>query len=85
MTRNEAKKIKAEATSLADLIRQAARESGHTVYALSKMAGVDQSNLNKFLNGDRDNLSLDNLDRLFQVLGIRVVTRKQPTAKDQTN
>lgn len=59
-------------TSLADLLREAARDSGMSVYRLAKEAGVDQSTLNKFLNGGRDNLTLEVADRLFRVLGLRV-------------
>src|SRR3954467_5311650 len=60
------------APSLADHIRQAARESGLSVYPPAKDAQVDQSTLNKFLTGDRDNLTLEVADRLFRVLGLRV-------------
>jgi plasmid maintenance system antidote protein VapI len=67
--------------NLADHIRQAARESGLSVYRLALEAGVDQSTLNKFLNGERDNLTLEIADRLFRVLGIRVVRRKRTAAK----
>jgi transcriptional regulator with XRE-family HTH domain len=84
MARHEAREIQAE-TSLADHIRQAARESGLSVYQLAIDAQVDQSNLNKFLNGSRKNLSLDTLDRLFRVLGIRVVRRKQAVARGQND
>lgn len=61
--------------SLADLIREAARDSGLSVYRLAKEAEVDQSTLNKFLTGGRDNLTLEVADRLFRVLGLRVVRR----------
>jgi plasmid maintenance system antidote protein VapI len=64
-------------TSLADHIREAARDSGLSVYRLAKEAGVDQSTLNKFLSGGRDNLTLGVADRLFRVLGLRV-TRPRP-------
>jgi transcriptional regulator with XRE-family HTH domain len=64
--------------SLADQLRDAARDSGLSVYRLAIEAGVDQSTLNKFLNGDRENLRLDVADRLFRVLGLRVVRRNRP-------
>lgn len=79
MARREAKKIQAEEPSLADHIRQAARESGLSVYRLAIEADVDQSTLNKFLTGSRPNLRLDVADRLCRVLNIRVV-RPRPTA-----
>jgi transcriptional regulator with XRE-family HTH domain len=54
-----------EAFSLAAILRDTARRSGLSVYQIAKESGVDQSTLNKFLNGDRNNLRLDVADRLF--------------------
>jgi plasmid maintenance system antidote protein VapI len=65
--------------SLADHIREAARESGLSVYRLAKDAGVDQSTLNKFLIGARDNLTLEVADRLFRVLGLHISRPKRKT------
>jgi transcriptional regulator with XRE-family HTH domain len=75
MTRSEAKIPEEDSPSLADHIRDAARDSGLSVYRLAKEAEVDQSTLNKFLSGGRNNLTLEIADRLFRVLGLRV-TRK---------
>lgn len=73
------------ADGLAAVLRQAANESGLSVYRIAKDAGVDQSTLNKFLNGQRDNLRLDVADRLFAFFKIRVVlpkaTRRGRSAK----
>jgi plasmid maintenance system antidote protein VapI len=71
-----------EPLSLADHIRSAARESGLSVYRLAKDANVDQATLNKFMNGTRDNLTLEVADRLFRALGLRVIRRrtKKPQA-----
>lgn len=63
----------AESPSLADQLRAAFRESGLSVRALAIAAGVDQSTLNKFLTGSRENLRLDVAGRLFRVLGLKVV------------
>ena len=65
-----------ETMSLADHIRQAAKASGLSVYRLAKDASVDQGTLNKFLAGIRPNLTLEVADRLFRVLGLRVVPRR---------
>lgn len=80
MARFEARKTRADEASLADLIRRTARACGRSVYQLAIDARVDQSTLNKFLNGDRANLRLDIADRLCRVLEIRFVKRKSPTA-----
>jgi len=52
--------------SLAEHLRQAAADGGLSVYRIAKETGVDQSTLNKFLNGARGNLRLDVADRLFR-------------------
>jgi plasmid maintenance system antidote protein VapI len=80
MTRPEAK-ISDASPSLADHLRETARDSGKSVYRLAKEAKVDQSTLNKFLTGGRDNLTLEVADRLFRVLGLRVVRAKRPAPK----
>lgn len=64
-----------EVPSLAASLRAAAEDSGLSVYRIAKDSGVDQSTLNKFLNGDRDNLTLEVADRLFKYFGLRVVCR----------
>jgi transcriptional regulator with XRE-family HTH domain len=73
------KNQRGEASGLAAILRDAARRSGLSVYQIAKESGVDQSTLNKFLNGDRGNLRLDVADRLFKYLGLRVVS--QPRGK----
>ena len=70
------KKQRSKASSLATLLRQAANDSGLSVYRIAKDASVDQSTLNKFLRGQRDNLRLDVADRLFDYFKIRVVLPK---------
>jgi ribosome-binding protein aMBF1 (putative translation factor) len=81
MTRPDANPPAENSSSLADHIRNAARESGLSVYRLSREARVDQSTLNKFLTGTRNNLTLDVADRLFRVLGLRVVRSRRPAAE----
>jgi transcriptional regulator with XRE-family HTH domain len=52
--------------SLAEELRLAAAASGLSVYRIAKDTGIDQSTLNKFMNGERDNLRLDVADRLYR-------------------
>jgi transcriptional regulator with XRE-family HTH domain len=66
------KNRRGEASGLAAILRDAAERSGVSVYQIAKESGVDQSTLNKFMNGDRDNLRLDVADRLFKYFGLRV-------------
>lgn len=70
-----------EASGLAAILRDAAKRTGLSVYQIAKESGVDQSTLNKFINGDRDNLRLDVADRLFKYFGLRVVS--QPRGKQK--
>ena len=81
MTRHEASKNKAPVPSLADLIREVARESGLSVYAIAKKAGVDQPNLHRFLKRERNSLTIENAQRLFEVLGLQVVRLKKKSPK----
>ena len=73
-----------EAFSLAAILRDTARRSGLSVYQIAKESGVDQSTLNKFLNGDRNNLRLDVADRLFKFFGLRV-TRQPKRRRHQAD
>ena len=66
--------------SLAAHIRAAAHESGLSVYRIAQETGLDQSALNRFLNGTRDNLRLDVADRLFRYFGLQVVRGRRPRA-----
>ncbi len=70
-----AKTRSGETGCLAAAIRDAAGRSGLSVYRIAKDSGVDQSTLNKFLNGDRDNLRLDVADRLFHFFRLQVVSQ----------
>jgi transcriptional regulator with XRE-family HTH domain len=69
------------ACGLAATLRDTAERSGLSVYQIAKESGVDQSTLNKFLNGDRDNLRLDVADRLFQYFGLRVTSERRGKRK----
>ena len=66
MTRPARRASTRRVPSLAEQIRQAADASGLSVYRIAKETGVDQSTLNKFLSGTRENVRLDVADRLFR-------------------
>lgn len=65
---------------MTDQIRQAIDDSGLTRYRISQDVGIDESALAKFYNGHRG-LSLDNLERLFEYLGLRIVVDRKPQKK----
>ncbi len=76
--RVKATRPKRKAVTLAAALRRAASESGLSVNQLAKAAHLDQSALNRFLNGTRANIRLDVADKLLAALGLELVgTRRQ--------
>ncbi|QEG36164.1 hypothetical protein Pr1d_34730 [Bythopirellula goksoeyrii] len=67
--------------SLAEPLRSSVSASALSVNRIAKLSNVDQSTLNKFMNGIRANLRLDVADRLFRRLGLRVLHKKQVPQK----
>ena len=61
---------------MTDQIRQAIDDSGVTRYRIALDTGIDESALAKFYNGHRG-LSMDNLDRLCEFLGLRIVMDRE--------
>ena len=53
-------------------LRQVILDSGLTAYTLGKEAQIDPGMIQRFLNEERD-IRLDTLDRLADVLGLRLV------------
>ena len=54
---------------MTDQVRQAIDDSGLTRYRIAQDTGIDESTLAKFYHGTRG-LSLQNLDRLCEYLGL---------------
>jgi len=71
--------------TLAAVLRTFARGSGLSVNQLAKASGIDQSALNRFLNGTRDNIRLDVAGKLLAVLGLRVVKARPREEKHSTS
>ena len=65
---------------MTDQLRQAIDDSGLTRYRIAQDADLDESALAKFYGGKRG-LSLDNIDRLFEYLGLRIVMDPKPKPK----
>ena len=64
----------------ARLVADQIRGKGVARYRIAQDTGIDESALAKFYNGHRG-LSLDNLDRLCEYLGLRVVMDRKPIRK----
>jgi hypothetical protein len=62
--------------SFSDQMRRAINESGMSRYAICKHIGIDQSTMSKFMNG-KGGMSVAALDRLGELLGLRVVAERK--------
>jgi transcriptional regulator with XRE-family HTH domain len=65
---------------LSEQLRAAIKKAGITRYELSKITGVSQSTLSKFVLGQRPGLSFDAMDQIGEYLGL-VIVKKQPKKK----
>ena len=71
---------KRRSKKITDQVRQAIDDSGLTRYRIAQDTGIDESFLAKFYHGHRG-LSMDNLDRLGEYLGLRIVMDRKPKQK----
>ena len=65
---------------LSDQIGQAVDDCGMTRYAIWKATSIDQATLSRFVTGAAG-LSLDNLDRLADLLDLNITTGKRRRSK----
>lgn len=61
-------------TRLTDQVRRAILTSGLTRYRISKVCGVEEAALSRFMAG-KTSLTLTSLDRMADMLGLNVVAR----------
>jgi len=66
-----------------DQLRRAVRESELTRYAISKQTGIAQSILSRFINQGAG-LSMDSVEKLCEILGLRLVAEEKPGRKRTT-
>ena len=67
---------KKRSMKLTEQIRKAIDESEQSRYRIAQDTGIDESALAKFYHGTRG-LSQNNLERLFEYLGLQVLTEKK--------
>jgi plasmid maintenance system antidote protein VapI len=67
--RAEGSRMTPKAHNIVDQLRQAIERSGETQYAIAKGAAVDQSVLNRFVNGERG-ISFETAAKLCEYLGL---------------
>ena len=66
--------------SVTDALLQAIVDSELTRYEISKLSGVPESVLSRFVRGHRS-VGLDTVDRLARVLGLELKAVKRPRNK----
>jgi transcriptional regulator with XRE-family HTH domain len=62
--------------SFTEQLRRLIESCGQTRYTLAKRMGIAQSTLSRFATGERG-LSMEAIDRLFDVLDLEIKPRKQ--------
>jgi len=62
---------------IASTLRNAARQRQLSVYQIAKDTGLNQSGLNQFFNGTKDDLRLSTIQVLFDYLGLEVRQKKE--------
>ena len=65
------------AAKLSDQLRAAIDASGMSRYAICAAIGLDQSVMSRFMAG-ASGLSVENIDRLGELLGLALVTTNKP-------
>lgn len=65
---------------LTDQLRGAIDSCGMSRYAVAKTIDLDQSTLSRFMSG-KSGLALDTVDKLGELLGLKLVTAKNSPKK----
>jgi len=63
-----------------DTIRKAIEASDKTRYRLSQETGIDQAQLSRLMSG-KEGVSVENLERLAEALGLEIVIRPKVAAR----
>ena len=61
-------------------LRQAIDRSGLSQYAICQAIGIDKGTMSKFMAG-KIRLSLENIDKVVAMLGLKLETPKKPPTK----
>ena len=63
---------------IASTLRYVVEQRQLSVYQIAKDTGLNQSGLNQFFNGTKDDLMLSTIQVLFDYLGLEVRQKKDP-------
>ena len=72
---NMPKKASTKRSTLSEQLKELIDDSGLSRYRISMESGVAQSTLSSFMSGRRS-MSLENIDRIGEVLGLELIRRK---------
>lgn len=64
-------------STLTDQIRDAVKASKLSHYRLCKETGIDKASMSKFMSGQRSGLSMDALNKLADLLKLRIVVQRK--------
>ena len=67
-------------TTVSEIIREAIRRDGRTLYRLALDSGVNSAVLGRFMRGERD-LNLRTAERVCDAIGLEVRPKRQPKGK----
>lgn len=62
---------------LSDQLREAIARSGKTRYRIHKQTGIAESQLSRFVNDSSVGLSLRNIDKLCECIGVELVLKAE--------
>jgi len=65
------------AMNIASTLRNVVQQQRLSVYQIAKDTGLNQSGLNQFFNGTKDDLRLSTIQVLFDYLGLEVKQKKE--------
>ena len=66
-----------EAMDIADILRKVTRQRQLSVYQIAKETGLNQSGLNQFFNGTKDDLRLSTVQVLCDYLGLEIRQKRE--------
>jgi len=62
---------------IADILRKVTRQRQLSVYQIAKETGLNQSGLNQFFNGTKDDLRLSTVQVLCDYLGLEIRQKRE--------
>ncbi len=64
-------------------LRGAIAQSGISMYRLAQLSRIDQSQLSRFMRGERG-LSIEGIEKICEIIGARLVIDSKPKAPKRT-